>query len=203
MFLPSTHGFGFANDFPHEPVFSVRVPWLGTLGLGDAWYGLCGGMTFALADYWLAGTAMPQTTEAPAPQSELFRYLALRQLDSLDVPHGILRLWSWMASSDGVARTWHESLPGIVEVVRAAPVPVTLLLRHSSSPWCLAHNHQVLVYEAVREEETVLLRVCDPNCPKDDAQSILCRAGGIEWSRGEKVYGLYRTKYEARVPPAE
>ncbi len=45
-FLPWRHGFAFTNSWPPAP--AVEIPTrLGTLGIGNAARGLCGGMVFA------------------------------------------------------------------------------------------------------------------------------------------------------------
>ncbi|MEH7549810.1 hypothetical protein [Neobacillus vireti] len=42
-FLPSSSGFKFGNNFPHVPLRKIKV--LGQqIPIGDASYGLCGGM---------------------------------------------------------------------------------------------------------------------------------------------------------------
>src|SRR5437016_6134778 len=73
-FLPSRHGFRFSNCFPKGPLVSLRV--LGrTLPLGDASRGLCGGMVFAVRDFFDQGQVIPQALSPPDPGSPLFNYL--------------------------------------------------------------------------------------------------------------------------------
>ncbi|HEV2005104.1 MAG TPA: hypothetical protein VGQ85_00690, partial [Candidatus Limnocylindrales bacterium] len=100
-FLPSRHGFHFANRWPSTPAF-----WWGAglvrLGLGDAGRGLCGGMAFAVRDRFERGTAPPTETAPPAAGTPLFDEIAHRQIDSFDrlvvVP---FRFWRMSAQEPG------------------------------------------------------------------------------------------------------
>ena len=50
-FLPSTNGFHFGNSWPHEPTLTIPFP-TGPIKVGDAAGGLCGGMAFAVRDFF-------------------------------------------------------------------------------------------------------------------------------------------------------
>src|SRR5262249_57391521 len=45
-FLPSEHGFAFTNSWPSAPAIEIPTR-LGTVGVGNASPGLCGGLGFA------------------------------------------------------------------------------------------------------------------------------------------------------------
>jgi hypothetical protein len=87
-FAPSTHGFQFPNEFAEG--LSLRELDLGVvkIPIGKASNGLCGGMTFGVRDYFEAGQAVPDQTNAPGGDGDaLFDYLATRLMDSFDLPH--------------------------------------------------------------------------------------------------------------------
>src|SRR5689334_13690876 len=88
------YGLGFVNSF--EKPFVLNTP-LGDVSLGQN-AGLCGGMTFASLDYYVAGR--PAADEL---SDVLFAYLCHRQTDSLDLPGGVFRYMQWQAAGD--ART--------------------------------------------------------------------------------------------------
>lgn len=64
-FLPSRDGLAFTNTWPPEPALSLPSPF-GTIGIGNAANGLCGGMIFAALDYWNAGRPAPVSRPAVA-----------------------------------------------------------------------------------------------------------------------------------------
>src|SRR5262245_35572772 len=114
-FLPSRHGFPFSNDFPHGPVVTMKLPGLRRWPLGDAAKGLCGGMAFAVRDYYEQGRRMPEGDETPTPGSKLFNYLVRRLWDSFRLPGGPFRYFAWMKMPDQVIfqRTVEEGWPRI------------------------------------------------------------------------------------------
>ena len=58
-FLPSASGFAFPNRFPRVPVRRIGIPGIVSVPIGDASNGLCGGMAFAVRDYFEAGSHRP------------------------------------------------------------------------------------------------------------------------------------------------
>lgn len=88
-FLPSTSGFHFANRFPHVPDLTFNL--MGQpIAIGDAANGLCGGMVFAVRDFFEAGIAIPAIAPEPpgmtGPSSgPLFDYLVRRLFDSFNL----------------------------------------------------------------------------------------------------------------------
>src|SRR4051812_16515018 len=85
-FRPSVHGFRFTNSFPPAPTVRIDLGPLGTVGLGDASQGVCGGMAFAVRDFFEAGTPVPGFDTPPANGTPLFRFITQRLIDSF---HGI------------------------------------------------------------------------------------------------------------------
>ncbi len=213
-FLPSANGFRFPNAFPPVPV--VRIP-LGfrTIGFGRASDGLCGGMTFAAADLFVAGrTPPPDVTEAPG-SGPLLRYIMRRAYHSLHIPAGPLRYALWSALPDGDAL--FGSIRGVVgrtvrgwpkvqsELDAGRPCPLGLIRVHSVDPRRLVLNHQVLAYGYTTDigGQPVAVRVYDPNHPGDDTVVITVRSGGFDYVDAEDpVRAFFRTGY-GPADPAE
>jgi hypothetical protein len=82
-FAPSTSGFQFANSFPSAPLLTINV--LGqNIPIGNASNGLCGGMVFAVRDFFESKTTLwPDTT--PPSSGTLFDYIVKRLFDSFDL----------------------------------------------------------------------------------------------------------------------
>ena len=118
-FTPSINGLHFVNSFPSEPVVNVTVPLFGTIPIGDASGGLCGGMAFTVRDVFetkgmkpLADTTPPG--RQPGPDTPLFKYIAGRLIDSFDLSRaGFMKYYAWMTTPDGDAaslgrRSWRN-----------------------------------------------------------------------------------------------
>ncbi|MFN0130921.1 MAG: hypothetical protein ACKVW3_00060 [Phycisphaerales bacterium] len=81
-FRPSLHGFRFVNSFTGSPL---------PFGLGKAEkslnvpnrFGLCGGMSFAAADFFLAARPRPDARQPPTQGDPLYNFLYGRQVVSL------------------------------------------------------------------------------------------------------------------------
>ena len=161
-FLPSTSGFRFPNVFPHVPLRQIGIPGVITVPIGDASNGLCGGMTFAVRDYFEAGRTPPADSEPPS-KGPLFDYLVERLFVSFDLPSGPARYLQLMspALSDGDSlltriglaphgRAWRmitQEWPQIRrDIDEGTPSPLGLVRVKSIDPLDLGDNHQVLAY---------------------------------------------------------
>src|SRR5215469_4140847 len=167
-FLPSRHGFAFANSWPPAPAISIRTP-AGRLGIGNAALGLCGGMVFAALDYWQAGRLPP--TVQPTPGSPLFRFIVRRLIESWRIPAGVAGYYRGMLSSDAslARRTVSRQWPRIRALLdKRQPAPLALVTMASASPLQLGRNHQVLAYGYSLDGPDVTLAVYDPNSGPDD-----------------------------------
>jgi hypothetical protein len=206
-FLPSRHGFPFSNDFPTGPVVTMRLPGLGEWPLGDATKGLCGGMAFAVRDYFEQGRSMPEGGEAPQPGSKLFNYLVRRLWDSFRLPGGPFRYFTWMGLADEVIfqRTLTHGWPYIRrELDRGKLSPLGFNRYRSRNPLRLGDNHQVLAYGYDWEPESgkVCLLLYDPDYSgRDDVTLTFHVRGpnmtqGIINSTGATVRGFFHTPYK-------
>jgi hypothetical protein len=218
-FRPSLHGFRFVNSFTGTPLPLEGTGLEKRLGLPDR-FGLCGGMSFAAADYFLSGWTVPDISTPPERGSDLYDYLYRRQVSTLS-PAGMqaLKFMEWMdlaeEGSDGThARTLAE-LGAIVESLqRGEPAVLGLVLvgRGSESEngrreiW---QNHQVLAYASRRLPMNVVeISIYDPNYPlRDDV--VVRVIGGPEvrmsrivpGGRTTAVRGFFRMPYAQVQPP--
>lgn len=202
-FVPSRHGFAFANSWPAVPAISVRMP-AGRLGIGNAALGLCGGMVFAALDYWHAGRLPPAAQ--PAPGTPLFRFVVRRLIDSWHIPAGVAGYYRGMLSSDAAltTRTISKQWPRIRALLDAGqPAPIGLVTVASANPLLLGHNHQVLAYGYTVSGPEVTLAVYDPNSGPDDNVAVRFSATGFAHtvSIGWPVRGFFLTRYRAARPP--
>ncbi len=82
-FKPTTSGFHFPNSFDHVP--DLTIDFLGQkIPIGDAHNGLCGGMVFAVRDFFEAGIPVWPDTASPS-SGPLFDYIVKRLFDSFDL----------------------------------------------------------------------------------------------------------------------
>lgn len=206
-FVPSADGFAFANSWPSVPAVSVPLIF-GSLGIGNAARGLCGGMVYAALDYWYAGAVPP--TAQPAAGTPLFRFIVRRLVDSWQVPVGVSRYYWWMQLSDIGAR--HQTISEQWPAVKAkldAGVPATLgvVTVASANPFQLGANHQVVACAYSIAGTEVTIGVYDPNSgPADDIWIKFAAAGssGFAHNLGLSlpVRGFFLTSYSAVRPPS-
>jgi hypothetical protein len=226
-FLPSRDGFAFTNSWPSAPAVSVRMPF-GSIGIGDAADGLCGGMVFAALDYWHARIQPP--TARPAPGSALHKYVVRRLVASWNIPAGIARYYQWMNLPDGdrrvtadgrylftqhgvsrrtVATQWPRMKASLDAGIPAVLGVVTVA---SANPAQLRHNHQVLAFGYVLSGpggNEVTVRVYDPNSGPDDNVCIRFDASpgaratvfSHNLNLGWPVRGFFRATYSPAIPP--
>lgn len=184
-------GLRFANAFPHVPVREFDFPPLGTFGLGDAANGLCGGMSFTVADLFAAGSPPPEDPDPPAGGSARFDYLVDRQIDTLAAGRLPLRFFSLMSPTrseresifaravgalgiDRHSRTWvmvHEEWPAIKATIDGGALAMIGLVKVvSADPRQLNRNHQVIAYGYDLEGTALKLLILDPNLPRREIE---------------------------------
>lgn len=216
-FRPSLHGFAFRNDFDGSPL---------PINLGAAekalrlpnHYGLCGGMSFSAADFYLAGRTLTTDTTPPSRGTPLYTYLYTRQSASLaPAGSGALRFMEWMrlpdAGPDSTSERTRAEIPAIrAAVARGEAVHLGLVLvaaAQNPQPW---NNHQVLVYNASTgpAEYPLELHIYDPNYPKrddaiirieDDRGTLRCTRL-VPGRRPTNIRGIFRMAYTPAIPPA-
>lgn len=217
-FLPSLHGFAFVNYFSGYPIPSL--PFLETLlkkySSGNDAYGLCGGMSSAAYDFYLAEKTIPIQTNPPEKGTSLYQYVFRRQSDTFGQrAEYIFRFIEWMALAEKTLeeRTLEE-FKGILETIKQGEgVVLGLVYVKASETLVLWKNHQVLAYGYKRvDARTFHLFIYDPNYPKDDQvwievsqtdahpiHGVSCR----QWIRGKyrkRVHGFFRMPYRPENP---
>ncbi len=185
-FQPASHGFRFVNHFEGSP---SPVPLGGLdnrLGVPTT-YGLCGGMSFAAADFFLLRRQVPPADQPPAPGSPLFRYIQSRQTDSLGPRMSLIASFGrWMSAPDnsllGTRFATLEELHNVrQDLDRGLPVVLGLVYvryannRGSNGPAGSAwNNHQVLAIGHSRDRDETVINVYDPNFPGRGDAAIHC-----------------------------
>jgi hypothetical protein len=211
-FLPSTAGFHFPNSFPSAPALT-----LGSIGIGNASNGLCGGMAFAALDLRAAGRTPPPDTAPPAPGSPWFKYLVRRLLASWGLPMGGLRYLWWTILPDrdvalvrGVAHRTRRWIPKVRAMLDdGRPVALGVIRVRSWNLLKVGLNHQMVGYGSEDAPVSTRLLVYDPNHPDRDDLAItvpLSEPPGsspLGYLEGElPVRGFFITRYRPKVPPA-
>jgi len=200
------NGFDFPNWFPPgTPIFEIATPF-GTIPVGDASYGLCGGMVFAALDFYHCGIGeLPKT-----PEPALRRYFARRLVDSWNLPFGGVRYYAWQMRSGGLLRkTIANEWPRIRARLQAGvPVALGLVKARGHRLRNLSQNHQVLAYgyDFDDAEGRVTLRIYDPNYAGDETATLSFHLrhahtdGAIEHScEGPTIRGIFLTTYRKPV----
>lgn len=211
-FRPSVHGFPFPNCWPAGmPVLEIPTP-IGRLPIGDASGGVCGGMIFAAADYFLA--QMPRPAE---PTHDLFKFFCRRLLDSWHLPFGMLkyydwqrrpmvdRIWSGVLITEGsMGLTRRVEWPKVKAVLDAGNLaPLGLVQAGSWNPRHLGRHHQTLAYDYQSQATNTVIRIYDPNYPNRDDATLTLTAEDqpiIHSIDGPTVRGFFLTEYSPTSP---
>jgi hypothetical protein len=222
-FSPSANGFHFRNHWPDEALIRViKMPDpFGDITIGNASNGICGGMAYAVADYYNAGQLPPPQTANPAGIGDpLFDYLVRRLIDSFDLPGGALTYYQYMDAAypdtprvDAVGRAWvmaHEGFPAVMASIDAGrPCPLGLVMIKSLLPTDLGHNHQVLAYAYQLNGGQATIWVYDPNSPGSDTVTLSFNLSDPEnpihvthnVNADGPIYAFFSTSYApARAP---
>jgi hypothetical protein len=224
-FVPAEHGFAFTNRWPSQPAVVRRTPF-GSVTLGNAARGLCGGMVFAALDYWHAGRTPPE--ERPAAGTPAYTHIVDRLVDSWHIPAGVAQYYQWMNLPD--ADTGFDVLGRHVLIERGlawrtvsvqwrqiradldagTPAALGVVTVDSADPGDLGRNHQVLACGYDVDGSEVTLNVYDPNRGRRDDVVIRFdtrapqRRIAFHHTLGidRPVRGFFRTAYARTAPPA-
>ncbi len=211
-FLPSTHGFHFANAWPHGPTVKLGPLDPRIVGIGDAADGLCGGMVYTAADLFQAGVAVPADREPFANGSPRFRAIVRRQVESLAWLTVPVRYW-WRSAVGGsfggdrakqaLEREWPRAR---AELDAGRLVLIGLIRVASLDPRALTMNHQVMAWGYAEDGRGVTLNLYDPNWPDRDDVTITIhldpalRPTGMTQSTGEPLLGWFVLPYAPAEP---
>ncbi len=183
FYLPSTHGFAFSNRWPAEHITSITLPDpFGDILVGNAAWGLCGGMSFASRDYFDAHLWAPtQSTNPKGEGDPLFDYIVQRLAQSLgvgDAADFIKYADPVYPDTDdptlGDGRNWvmaHVAFPAIRDVIDSGhPCPIGIVI--GKLPDVTKIGHQVCVYAYQLSGQNLTLWVYDPNSPGPGSDNI-------------------------------
>jgi hypothetical protein len=204
-FLPSRHGFHFANRWPSAPAFWWG-PGLFRLAFGDTGRGLCGGMSFATRDRFDRGEVAPPDANPPAAGTTLFGEIVGRQIDSFDrlviVP---ARFWASSIRSDrdrlraSVTSAW----PRIRSEIEGGRLAMIGLVRSAArNPLANGLGHQVVGFRFEETPNRIAIGIYDPNHPDLDDVELRIERGpsgavALSQSTGEPLLGLLHLPFIA------
>jgi hypothetical protein len=206
-FRPSTHGFHFANAWPHGATVRVGPFDPRIVGIGDAADGLCGGMCYAVVDLFAAGLPIPADREPFANGSPRFRAIVRRQVESLAWLTVPVRYWLRSAlggslGGDRARATFEREWPVARRELDAGRLVLIGLIRVASAdPRTLTSNHQVIAWGYAESGRGVTLRLYDPNWPDRDDVAITIHLDPalqpttLSQSTGEPLLGWFVLPY--------
>lgn len=225
-FTASANGFRFTNSFPPAPTIRINLGLAGTVGLGDASQGVCGGMVFAARDYFDVDRPVPDDVEPPAQGTALFDYLAVRLIDSFNAPAGVTQYAEWMLMPSAdvnliiftrrgtFARTVISSWPKVrADIDAGRPSPLGLVTVHTAELSKIGKCHQVLAYGyEIDDSDAVTLNVYDPNTEHDSADEVNITFDTSDPHHvspithninidGSTLHGFFRSSYSPKTPP--
>jgi hypothetical protein len=206
-FNPSVHGFQFVNSFEFPHLFELNLPFPAVRGIGEIVYGLCGGMCCAALDYYEVGRQIPAEQEVDNLPLKLFRYLWIRQLDTLSTP--VLEkiiTWSILDTRNLAKKVAQEEIPTIMSSIDTGKPCILILIR--SRGFQITQNHQVLAiaYDIDTDTKDMTIRLYDPNhpCQVPELTMNLSKPHlGIKLaqSTGETLRGFFKIDYVHASPP--
>jgi len=208
-FLPSRHGFRFANWWPRSV---ARIWHIGMveLGIGDVSRGLCGGMAFAARDRFERGEPGAPETEAPRPETALFKEIVDRQFDSFGMLFTVPARFALAAFEGDARRTRHTvkvAWPAIRRSIDDGRLAMVGLVRRSGVALVASDfGHQVVAYRYAASKDRVTIGVYDPNHPGDDTVELVLERGAegsisLGQSTGEPLLGLLALPWEPKTRP--
>ena len=225
-FLPSTNAFTFTNSFPSAPTVRINLGIVGTVGVGNASQGVCGGMVFAVRDYFEANLPPPPDEQPPGPDTALFKYITKRLIDSFNAPAGVAQYADWMVLPSGdvnfvlgrrsgtFSRTVRTSWPQVrADIDAGHPSPLGLVTVHTADFRQIGKCHQVLAYGyQVDDDKLVTMNVYDPNTDHVLADDVWITFSAANPSKvspinhnieiGEPtLHGFFRSSYGFKSPP--
>jgi hypothetical protein len=216
-FSPSKNGFHFSNWFATVPYKTITF--LGVdIGIGNAHNGVCGGMVFAVRDFYEAGLPIPADASAPS-SGPLFDYLVDRLIDSFNLPFGLITYMDLMNPERpdhdtwlnlfGHGRAWvmiNDEWPKIKsDLDNGRLSPLGLIETKSLNPLDLGENHQVLAYGYDLDGTDLTIYLYDPNHPYFDVTMSLSLANPehttpVIYSTGETIWCFFRVDYSPPSP---
>jgi hypothetical protein len=196
-FQPSKSGFHFPNSFGPVPDIRIHASVFGDVGIGNASNGLCGGMAFAVRDYFESKVIVPPDTVPPS-HGDLFDYIVMRLFDSFNLdnpPTGLLRYMELMnptLSDDSRASIMiTQEWPKIKwDIDNGRLSPLALIEVKSLNAGDLGQNHQVLAYGYDLSGTKLVIHLYDPNQPGNDNVTLSLDIGTPSHATPVSVSGV-------------
>jgi hypothetical protein len=204
-FDPEKYAFRFPNRFEFDLAASVRLPLINGINIGDIVYGLCGGMSCAAIDHFLAGVPVTHEEKVENLPTSYILHLWNRQLDSLG-GLTVLNVLRWMLRSDAEAtrKTSQYELPKLKRrLLRGNPTVLALIRVGGFGNPTL--NHQVLAigFENVGSDRLTKITLYEPNYPRKAVHLTVDRTGKkpvFSQSTGEPLRGFFLIDYQREAP---
>jgi hypothetical protein len=203
-FLPSRHGFHFANSWPSNPARKLGFGVL-SLPIGDVGRGLCGGMAFAARDRFERGEIAPPDMSPPRPGTALFVEIVDRQFASFGSFFSVpIRFWRASIGSQGSRdrETVRDAWPAIKASINdGTPAMIGLVRLAGWNPLALGLGHQVVAYRYDESATGITIWIYDPNHPgrNDVTLTVQRLADGsyaMAQSTGEPLIGLLALPFD-------
>lgn len=211
-FSVSANGFHFSNNsWPSHPFTEIHLGSIGgksvRIPIGDDSNGLCGGMVFAVRDYFET-SKKPADTTTPTPGSALYEYIKQRLVDSFNIPGGPLTYYKFMLPTTSnvdryQAMRWEEGpkIMGDIYSGKLSPIGVVNII--SANPFDVGRNHVILAYGYEQIGTSLTIYAYDPNSPYSENLSVTMSGGRVSSnSLSVDVYCFFRLSYQFRNPPA-
>jgi hypothetical protein len=180
------------------PVVFINFPKpFGKVDISNSTQGLCGGMVYAVIDYFQAKQKLPQTELPPSKESDpLFLYLRSRlesswdplgnganyikfmRHDYPDADEGVVQgLGLMKGRSFVIARDEWPKIKADIDANKLSPLGLVQTI--SYNPGDIGKNHQVLCYAYELSASNVTLHIYDPNVPKKDTVRLKFNIGDL------------------------
>jgi hypothetical protein len=201
-FIPKDTWFHFQNKFNASTIYWHFIP------VGNAKYGLCGGMVYTVNDYFDASYSIPAISQAPTQEqfNDLLEYIKGRQVDACFNWSALKYLKYMMTSKETDCKESLEAWKGIKDSLdNDELVPIGLVKVKSYNPANIIYNHQVLAYGYDIQNHLIRIYVYDPNQPlKDDIKLSFidndCDRFYIETDVSLRpVYMFFISEYDAKI----
>lgn len=174
VFTPISNGFNFQNKFIGVPLSLDKFPKINSL-ISQLFrkncYGLCGGMCFAVLDYYYSGKEIPSIDFPPEKGNSLHSYIFKRQNDTYGFLGKIIAkfvCWSIKTNFQLQERIYKEFLATQYLLDRNQPVVLGIVYVHISKTIAIWMNHQVVAYKYENDSEKSTIFLYDPNYPGRD-----------------------------------
>jgi hypothetical protein len=199
-FIPIASWFKFPNQS-----FNHSVGYWHNLPIVFPSYGMCGGMVFAVADYFESSECLPNEEY---PGKILGEDLKLRQADSINLNTAWNYLLLTLENQERDYSYTMEAWKMVKEDVdNNHPSPIGVIRIKSINPFKVFNQHQLLAYGYQINKELITINVYDQNFPYSDNLKLSFNTSSnnetfkINSSAGlGKVHSFFKAPYEPKQP---